>query len=236
MKTIELRPVKIPENYRKKWNISGDDYCHLYINGVKTSNTYWRKGGLRAQLDEPYFMILKYVEEYFSDKITTDKKLKPHLAGHWCIMDNNCEQKVVFDTHKHGYLQGGIIYSLENKYYNIETGECYGESYNSISTDKYLFINNEYDKDKTKRGVLKIDKDDGSTELFPEVTKPPKPKKIPAVTNSTSPLNAFGMFGMIANQHSNFFTFCQQGLMNPEAETLNTFWRDVRNTESLRKK
>jgi hypothetical protein len=35
-----------------------------------------------------------------------------------------------------------------------------------MNSNEYLFLNNEYDKDESKRGVMKINKKDGTWELF----------------------------------------------------------------------
>jgi hypothetical protein len=35
-----------------------------------------------------------------------------------------------------------------------------------MSSDTFIFLNNEFDKDKTKRGIIKINKFDGTWELF----------------------------------------------------------------------
>lgn len=50
---------------------------------------------------------------------------------------------------------------------NIETGEVYVEGYStSFDSSEFLFISNRYDKDHSKRGVLKISKRSGEVELF----------------------------------------------------------------------
>lgn len=161
--TIELYPVKIDNDYRKKFNIIEDDYCHLFKNGTRVSNVLYRKGGMSTvqDLQNDYFMILKHVEAKYPDEITKDKKRKLHLASHWVILDNNCNEKVVFEHYVSPYLTGGIIYSSENKYYNIETGECYGYGYKSLTSKNFIFIDNIVNKT-----VKKININDGSVEVF----------------------------------------------------------------------
>ena len=140
MNTIELRPVKIDSKYAEKWNECMTDFCHLYKNGKKVSNTLYRIGGHGVNLKDSYFLILKHVESHYDDDITTDKKLKRHLAAHWCIIDNNGDEKVVFEKFASPYLCGGQIYTLKNKYYNIETGYLYCSSYTFIKSEKFLFL------------------------------------------------------------------------------------------------
>jgi len=35
-----------------------------------------------------------------------------------------------------------------------------------MKSEQYVFLNNEFDKDKSRRGVMKINKADGTFELF----------------------------------------------------------------------
>jgi len=172
MAKLELRHAELNEKYRKDWNVGvhEDDYCYLFVGGKQQSYVLYRMGGLcnKKDLEKPYFLILKYYEELYKDSITKDKAGKKHLAGHWVIIDQEGEEKCLFDQFTNVYLQGGLLYVINNKYYNIETGECYGTGYTSIDSDEFLFIDNAYDKDKSKRGILKISKIDGSTEVFPK--------------------------------------------------------------------
>ena len=167
--TLELKPVELNADYRKKWNIGSlDDFCHLFKNGEKVSDTLYRIGGLGVQLEDDYFMLLKHVEAFYEDSITKKKDKKRHLKDCFCIIDNNGVEKVIFDKFASPYLQVGQVYSLNNKYYNIESGKLYCTSYTSMSSREYLFLNNQFDKDKLRRGVMKINNLDGTYELFPE--------------------------------------------------------------------
>jgi hypothetical protein len=169
-KDLELRPVEIPKDYRKKWNVHGDDFMHLYYKGKLVSNTYYRLGGLfNIPKDGKYFMIIKHIEDYYDDVITKDPKKKPHLMGCFTILNLKGEEKVVFPQFEHAWIVGDIAYVLNDNYYNIETGELYCKSYeNHFVTKNFIFINNEYDDDHSKRGVMKISRNDGSYEIFPK--------------------------------------------------------------------
>lgn len=165
---LQLSPITINEDYRKKWNIHEHDYVCLTKGGELISNALYRVGGFGGDITKKYFMLLKYVEAFYSDSITTDKKRKPHLEGRWCILDNDGVEKKEFDHFKTPHIEkDSCIYSVEQKYYNIETGEFYCRSSSSISSGNYLFLENAYDDDKSKRGVMKINKKDGTWELFP---------------------------------------------------------------------
>lgn len=166
---LQLSPITINEDYRKKWNIHGHDYVCLTKGGELISNSLYRVGGFGGDITKKYFMLLKYVEAFYSDTITKDKKRKPHLEGRWCILDNNGVEKVEFNQFDSPYpVNDSCIYSLNQKYYNIETGEFYCQSYSSMSSGDYLFLDNAYDDDKSRRGVMKINKKDGTWELFPK--------------------------------------------------------------------
>lgn len=163
---LELRKATLSDEYRKKWNIHENDFIHLYLNGNKISNTLYRIGGLNTGIKDGYFSLIKHIESFYEDSITKVKKDKPHLAGHWCILNEYGVEKVIMNRFDYLSLLGGQIYSTKNNYYNIETGELYCTSYTSMNTEKYLFLENKYDKDTNKRGVLKIDKYNGTFELF----------------------------------------------------------------------
>ncbi len=169
MRNFELKHVILSNEYRKKWNVhSLNDFYFLIKNGERINDTLYRKGGL-GDIDtkDDYFLILKHTEAFYSDDITTDETRKRYLKSQWCIIDKDGNEKVIFDNFVTPYLSGGQIYSVDHKYYNIETGYFYGYSYGTISSDTFIFfINNTLEKDKTKRGVIKINKFDGTFELF----------------------------------------------------------------------
>lgn len=170
--SLQLSPIKVNEDYLKEWNEHLNDFVCLTRNGKLISNSLYRVGGLNNPKPDKdrYFMLIKYVEAYYSadilkmSKSTTGPK---HLEGRWCIIDSNGIEKVEFDYFKSPYLvEDSCIYSLNGNYYNIETGELYCHTFSSMSSKDYLFLNNQFDKDISKRGVLKISKRTGLTELF----------------------------------------------------------------------
>ncbi|MBK7362669.1 MAG: hypothetical protein IPJ01_10275 [Micavibrio sp.] len=174
---LQLSPISINEDYCKKWNINGEDYVCLTKNGELISNSLYRVGGMGGDIKEDYFLLLKYVESIydfdFIKKCYPNKGkkelelLRKHLEGHWCIIDKNGIEKKEFDQFKSPYIQkDSCIYSVDSNYYNIETGEFYCNSHSSMTSNEYLFLDNKYDKDESKRGVMKINKKDGTWELF----------------------------------------------------------------------
>lgn len=176
--TLQLSPITINQDYCKEWNVDGNDYVCLTKNGELVNPSLYRTGMFGGKVKENYFLLLKYVEAIYDfDFIKkcypkkTNKELelqRKHLDGCWCILDKNGVEKVVFDQFKHPYLVAdSCIYSVDNNYYNIETGEFYGSSYSALQSNDFLFLNNAYDKDEAKRGVLKINKKTGTYELFP---------------------------------------------------------------------
>lgn len=168
IKKLELIPTELSIDYCKKWNVNPtlDDFHHLYIDGKKASNTLYRIGGFGADLTADYFVLLKQVESRYDNSITKDLQRKSYLANCSVIIDSNGNEKQVFDQFDYPHLQGGQIYCLDNNYYNIETQKLYCNCHSSISSEHFLFLENRYNKDRSKRGVLKINKADGTQELF----------------------------------------------------------------------
>ncbi len=175
---LQLNSIEIDPEYAKKWNANMRDFLLLCQDGKPLRQTLYRLGGLGSvnDLKNDYFLLLKYVEKVydydFIKKCYPNKNkkeleiLRNHLDGRWCILDKQGNEKIVFDSFKSPYLSGGVIYSIDNNYYNIETGYYYGKSYSSMSSDEYLFLDNSYDKDKARRGVIKIHKATGNFEIF----------------------------------------------------------------------
>ncbi len=166
---IQLIPVKLSDEYRKEWNVTLNDFVSILENGHLYKKEIYRVGVLDCNVKDGYFLLIKQVEDYYSDEITKDKKQKPHLAGLWCILDKDGNEKYVApDIMTHPYLHGGLLYSVNKKLYNIETGEFYGDSQTTMSTKKYLFLNNPYDQDHTRRGVIRVNKKTGNYKIYHE--------------------------------------------------------------------
>jgi hypothetical protein len=170
--SLQLSPITVNEEYCKKWNEGLHDFVCLSKNGELLRPTLYRIGGINYPnlKKDNYFKLLKYVEAFYSEDIlkmsgTKDPK---HLEGRWCIIDKNGVEKVELPPFKYAYLvDESCIYSTDGDYYNIETGEHYCNTSTSMASNDFLFLENRFDKDESKRGVMKINKKDGSWELFP---------------------------------------------------------------------
>lgn len=166
---VQLAPIKVDENYVKKWNIKNKDFICIVKNGELLNNYLYRVGGLGTNKIKglKYFLLLKYVESYYNKDIINFTGSDPkHLESRWCIIDEYGSEKVEFEKFSSpSLIKNSCIYSIDNKYYNIETGYFYCKSYSHFETENYIFIENCFD-DKDKRGVLKIDKGSGKFELF----------------------------------------------------------------------
>ena len=176
---LQLNPISVDADYCKEWNESLNDFVVLTRNGQLVNNCLYRVGGLNfPKLDgQSYFMLLKYVESFydidFLKKYNPQKSrkeiesIKKHLDGRWCILDKNGVEKIVFDKFKSVYLvDNSCIYSVNGTYYNIETGYAYCNTSNSIHSSDFIFAETKYDKDESKRSVMKINKKDGTFEVF----------------------------------------------------------------------
>ena len=174
---LQLSPIKVNSEYCEEWNESHEDFVVLTKNGELISNSLYRVGGLGGDITQDYFMLLKYVESSY--KIDFLRKCYPkksnkelesqrkHLEGCWCILDKNGVEKKVFNGFKNPYLtRGSCIYSIDNSYYNIETDEFYCKAYKSMESTDFVFLENNYDENTSKRGIMKINKKDGTWELF----------------------------------------------------------------------
>ena len=176
---LQLSSIQVNQCYLNEWNNYSNDFVCLTKNGELLRPTLYRIGGLdNPQLGkDKYFMLIKYVEaiyDYdFIKKCYPNKNRKElelqrkHLESRWCIIDENGVEKKEFDQFKTPYLiKDSCVYSIDSNYYNIETGEHYGYSSSSFQSKEFLFLNNQFEKDKSKCGVMKISKKDGSYEVF----------------------------------------------------------------------
>jgi len=176
-KEIQLCPIQPSEEYCREWNVDMTDFVALTKGGELISNSLYRVGGFGVCLTDNYFMLLKYVEAIYdfdfikkcypeksNEEVESSRK---YLEGVWCIFDKNGVEKKEFHKFTNVYLKkNSCIYSVGNKYYNIETGELYCNSSSLVESSEFLFIENKYDKDLSRRGVMKINKKDGSWCVF----------------------------------------------------------------------
>ena len=177
---LQLSKIEVNQEYLDEWNENCKDFVVLSKNGEILRNTLYRIGGLnnpKVGIDK-YFMLLKYTEDLYTidfikkcypkkTKKEQEKHLK-HLKSEWVILDINGNEKVVVEQGlQYAYLiKDSCIYSIGSKYYNIETGFCYGYSSTSMKSSEFLFLDNQFEKDETKKGIMKIKLDDGSWQVF----------------------------------------------------------------------
>lgn len=171
--SLKLCQIKVSEEYAEKWNVNCKDFYVLVKNGKLIRETLYRKGASDGlQEGGKYYKLIQYKEAYYPKEILekSDNKDPKHLEGRWCILDKDGNELVIQD----GLLDyiyivsNSCIYTVGQKYYNIETKEYYGKSNNTMESKEFLFLDLKYDFDipKEERGVLKINKNDGTSELF----------------------------------------------------------------------
>lgn len=178
--SLDLNKIDVKQEYLDEWNNRCKDFLVLTLNGEILRNTLYRKGGLNSLnvKTDKYFMLLKYSEDLYSKEFIKkcypkknakeqEKHIK-HLKAEWVIIDYKGIEKVVFKDLSHGYLVSpdSVLYMIDSNYYNIETGFKYGYTTNSIQSEDFVFLDNKYEKDEAKKGVMKINKIDGSFEMF----------------------------------------------------------------------
>ena len=175
---IQLSPIILNEDYRKKWNITQNDFYLITKNGVPIRNTLYCVAHFQSKdiSNKRYFILLKQVESYYSDEIMKScksrgiKQTNRYLSDNDCILDQFGNEKICHDRKNlFGYANllnnDSIIYRVQENYYNIETNEFYCSSSSCMESNKYLYLSNLYDKDKSKLGVWKINKLDGTYEI-----------------------------------------------------------------------
>jgi len=166
--------VTLDPAYAKKWNVHCSDFIMLTYNGELINEILYRVGGLNSRdwYKNKYFMLLKYEEAYYDKKILKMSKSKDarHLEGNWVILDNKGVEKVKFTSSLDSphLIKNSCLYTKRQSIINIETGEVYIDSYYQtyLESECFIFVENRYDKDESKRGVLRINKLDGSKELI----------------------------------------------------------------------
>jgi hypothetical protein len=179
---LQLSKIDVNDKYLKEWNNNSKDFVVLTKNGEILRNTLYRIGGInnpKVGVDK-YFMLIKHTEDLYTwdfikkcypkmSKKEQEKHLK-HLKSEWVIIDENGNEKVTqANSLDYMYLvsPNSCIYSVKNNYYNIETGFHYGYSSSSMKSSEFLFLDNRFEKDETKKGVMKINLKDGSWSVFP---------------------------------------------------------------------
>lgn len=174
---LQLSPIAINPDYAKEWQASESDFVCLTFNGSLLRPTLYRLGGCNFPnlKKDKYFKLIKHREAFYSDEIMKmsfkhkgSNRSRKHLESFWVIFDSLGNEKVEFPPFKYpGIIPNSCLYSIDGNYYNIETNELIACGTNSIESDDFIFTNNNsYNTDKSKRGVIKIKKFDGTIELF----------------------------------------------------------------------
>lgn len=151
-KGFRLEPTNV-----KMYKNDSTIYSHLYKDGVKVSDEYFRKGGLCSGFKGNYCQLIKY-------NIKEGEGLGS--MGLSCIV--NLEGKIVFTSKgilTHPYLQGGIIVVEDSTYYNLETGLPIVKGSSNLKSNNFIFVENSYNKE-FEIGVYKIELKSGKVEIF----------------------------------------------------------------------
>ena len=129
-------------------------YSYLYKDGVKINDNIFRFGGMSNGFNKGNYCNLI---QYDSIKET---------IGNSCIIDNT--GKIVLKSKNilsYPYFLKGCIAIMDKEYYNLLTQTLIVKGSHSINSEKYLFVENHYNKDY-KFGVYKIDYETGEFEIF----------------------------------------------------------------------
>jgi hypothetical protein len=172
---IEFSPIVLTDEYAKKWNERSSDFFKIYKDGVPVSEKIYRQGGLfnKNDLNQPYFQIIRYSEALHDRKTFpkhTTEQLR-HLKPTWVIIDSKTGEEVYefANSLDNGRIfKNSILCSYKNSIFNIKSGEKLVEnlSVSSLESSEFLFVDNSFDTDKSKRGVYKIHKMTAEIEVF----------------------------------------------------------------------
>lgn len=173
-KIIEISDISLNNDFKEKYRITNSDFACFSVDNTPIDNHIYRFGGLgKPNLKEDLCFL---VFRYYPSKMTKDyiKKYNlnqkyPYRIIHKCvIMDIHGNTLKEFDDTLHTpYLKKGTyIYSIGGKYYNAKTSEYYGSG-TSFDSQDYIFINNTHDYiDKSKEGVVRINKKTGESLIY----------------------------------------------------------------------
>lgn len=170
---VRLSKISLDEAYMKEWNEHMNDFVTMTINGKMIEPVLYRLGGLNFNIKvgfDRYFMLLRYTESRRSERImkmcgSKAPKSDKYLKGVWCIFDK--DGKLLHENgddsiHSPYLVKNAPIFSLDGIYYHLLTKKRLGNSRSSIQTDNFIILDNQYEKDEEIKGVIKIDKKDGS--------------------------------------------------------------------------
>jgi len=167
---LSLAHANLSNDYREEWNVNSslNDFLVIIKDGQPVNNCLYRLGGVGTKPDgKNYFMLIKHIESTYTDDDIKkyNIKNKKHLASCWCILDKNGVEKVVSSSFDSLYLvANSCLYSKDSIYYNIETGEPYGRSYDTaIQSSEYIFLSV---MDGRNKIVKQIKKSDGSVIIY----------------------------------------------------------------------
>ncbi len=140
---FELRPIELTDEESKNQRIVDMKYSHLYKDGVKVSDTIFRKGGLCHGFRDGYCGLIHYTR-------TKEPKKNDNGFSFGESVIINTDGKICLSRQglDYPYHSGGNVASMGNYYYNLLTGEkiCYRPS-TVIVGEEYLYLDNRYNFD-----------------------------------------------------------------------------------------
>lgn len=174
---ITIKEAIVSEKYKEEWSSRNlNDFVCITSNenDELISENLYRISGFGLGNNEKYFILIKYTEGYYdAEFMKTLKKLKrdssnKYLKSKFTILNDKGVEKVVLEPYVYPYIvDNSLLYTHNNNCFNIETGFCYSDHYSdSIESEKHFIINNRYNKNLDMKGVIKINKKDGSYEVI----------------------------------------------------------------------
>jgi hypothetical protein len=154
----ELRPIEILAEGGQFVVENRDKYSHLYHNGLKVSDTVFRKGGMGGKFKDGYCSLIVYTQKKEHTKKDHGFDFGTHVIinhlGNICLSGTDISS---YPSHC-----GGNLGKLKDTYYDLRSGDevitC--SSSGAISGQNYIFVNHCYDwyNKSWPIGVYKINK------------------------------------------------------------------------------
>jgi hypothetical protein len=154
----ELRPIDLTEKEHENNRLVDLKYSHLYHNGLKVSDSIFRKGGTGGKFKDGYCKLIHYV------RTTEPKKNDSGFSFGTHVIINHLGDIVMSASSSLDYPNhiGGHLGSIGNYIYDLRTGKAIApKTSTSIIGAKCIIIEHRYDwydkEVKLPLGVYRID-------------------------------------------------------------------------------
>jgi hypothetical protein len=154
----ELRPIELTKKEQENSRIVDLKYSHLYHNGLKVTDSIFRKGGTGGKFKDGYCKLIHYI------RTNQEKKNDNGFSFGNHVIINHLGDIVMSATSGLDYPShiGGHLGSIGNYIYDLRTGKAISpKSSKTIEGSNCIIVEHRYDwydkEVKLPLGVYKID-------------------------------------------------------------------------------